>query len=478
MKSGTDYLKEYLIKVGWDFDEKKLKLADDTTGNFLTRLSKQIRSTQGLWSLASKIAVAGITEITKATINLLDSTAQAGEEVDKMAKRYWTTSENWRAFSSALDTLGISYEDLFFTTDEELNKFRELYSYSKSLEVPKGIEDTLVNIREIRQEFNKLKVLQQYFFRALTYYIGEDTKDEIRYWRDTIRDIVRTTTEKMPAAARIIGRGLSLILRFVSTIGKGVKFIWDLVSPIIQWIKDLPGQVKLIGSIMGLVLLGPLGQIIAALTMIMLLIEDYMYWKAGKHSALDWSGVDSGIENLKNTFESAKESAATIKEKAKELFDLLGIDPEFNALDILQNSLEGIEWLIEQITKGIENIVSFGEMLTGEKSFSEFSKQFTKNIFENKEGGFIDKLVDWGFNKLGIERKDQNIPLITDTQALLDAGIIKQGAQSVKNTANSISIDSHDTYNVNSVEEADSLIGVATRRIVKSLNAELSPVVR
>ena len=473
MKSKTDYLKEYLVKIGWDFDNKSIKLADETTNNFLTRLGKRIQGTQELWGLASKFAIASITEITKSTIQLLDSTAQASEQVDKLAKRYWTTSNNWRAFSAALDTLGISYEDLFWTTEEELNKFRELYAYGKSLEPPAALEETLKDIRGIRQEFNKLKVLSQYFFRALSYYIGEDTKEEIKYWKNTLQNIVKVISEKMPDAARKLGRALSLVLRFVSVIGRRVQAIYNVVKPIIDWVADLPGQVKLVGSIMGLVLLGPLGQIIAALTMIMLLIEDYMYWKAGKHSALDWSKFDSGIGELKDKFDSAKESISSIKEKISELFGLLGIETKFSALDVLKTILDAISWTVEQISNGLQNIVDLVDTLQGKKTFSEFSGDFTKRVMGNKEGGFIDKLIDWGFGKLGIERKDIGIPSI-DEQSLVSSGILG-AANSVKKVANNIVVNSNDTFNVNSVDEAASLVEYNAQRIVKSINTGLSP---
>lgn len=473
MKSKTDYLKEYLVKIGWDFDKKEIDLADKTTSNFLVRLGKQIKGTHELWGLATKFAIAGLTEITKSTIQLLDSTAQASEQVDKLAKSFWTTSNNWRAFSAALDTLGISYEDLFWTTEEELNKFRELYAYGKSLEPPAALEETLKDVRGIRQEFNKLKVLNNYFFRALSYYIGEDTKEEIKYWKNTLQSIVKTITEKMPDAARKLGRALSLVLRFVSVIGRGVQTIYNLVKPIIDWIGDLPGQVKLVGSIMGLVLLGPLGQIIAALTMIMLLIEDYMYWKAGKHSALDWSKFDSGIGDLKDKFDSAKESISTIKDKISELFGFLGIEKKFSALDVLQGILDGISWTVEQITNGLQTIVDLIDTLQGKKSLNDFSGNVTKRVFGNKEGGLIDKLIDWSFGALGIERKDVNIPTV-DEQALTSSGIVS-AASSVKKIANNIIVNSNDTFNVNSVDEAASLVEYNAQRIVKSINTGLSP---
>lgn len=474
MKSGTDYLKEYLIKVGWDFDSQSLKIEQNTTGKFISSLLKQFKEVESLGKVAFKAVASDIYYITKETIKLVESQALLSEQIDIQAKKFWTTSENWRAFSGALDTLGIQYKDLFWTTQEQLDKFRELYSLGKSLEPPKAIEETLRDVRSIVQEFNKLKVVGQYFFRALTYYIGEDTKDEIRYWRNTVRDIVKLTAEKMPDAARVIGRALSLVLRFVSAIGRGIKFIYELVSPLIRWISDLPGAIKLIGSMIGLFLLGPIGKIIAALTMVMLLIEDYMYWKAGKHSAFDWSGVDNAITNVKEAFGEVGEVLTSIKEKVGGLFDFLGTEPKYLALTILQTILDAISATVTETVKGVETLLDLLGFVTGKTSFKEFGKILYDRYTPEREwmNNFVLDYVlpEDVANKLRIKYG-------RDEEVLQDSGIITTGRTSMSNQ-NNITIDSHDTYNVNSTEEADSLIGVATRRIVKSLNSELSPVVR
>ena len=478
--SSKDYLKEYLVKIGWDFDEKKLNLAEAKSDSLLGKVvqfGKQLYKTEGLWKAATNVALAGLKEITESTISLIDATAVQSEQVDKMAKRYWTTANNWRAFSTALDTLGIEYEDLFFTTEEELNKFRELYAFSKSLEVPKGVEDTLVKVREIRQEFNNLKVLGQYFLRALTYYIGEYAKDDLIYWRNTIRDIVNLLTKKMPDAARVLGRALSIVLKTVSAIGK--VFV-NVIGPILRKVEEIPNSIKLIGTMLTLVLLGPLGKIIAAISMIMLLIEDYMYWKAGKHSAFDWSGIDTAFGNLKETFVGIKDDLSVIKDKFDGIFNRLKENVPITALDILQAALEGIAWLIDQISKGIDNIVNFGQFVTGKKSFNEFLEDFMGNVYDNTEGGLVDKIIDKVTEVAGFERKDKDIPhySMAELRAMSDAGVVKTTDQGRTVRSNSVTIDSHDTFNVNSVEEANSLVGLATDRIIKSLNSGLSPALR
>ena len=113
-------------------------------------------------------------------------------------------------------------------------------------------------------------------------------------------------------------------------------------------------------------------------------------------------------------------------------------------------------------------------LLTGKTSFKELGKTLYERYAPEREwmNNFVlDYVLPEDIaNKIRIDYG-------RDEEVLQDSGIITTGRTSRSNQ-NNITIDSHDTYNVNSTEEADSLIGVATRRIVKSLNSELSPVVR
>ena len=533
MASGTDYLKEYLIKVGWDFDKNAMKLTGDEIKNFVSNTISSINEVRESYSLATKVALNGIFKITGAVVGLLDKQAQLGESIDKQAKRFWTTAENWRAFSTSLETLGIKYEDLFFTTQEELNKFRELYAFSKSLEVPKGINDTLVTIRSIRQEFNKLQVLVQYFFRALTYYIGENTKDELLYWRNTLREFVKFAAQKMPEVARVLARALSLILNVMSAVGR--VFV-NVIKPIIKWISEIPNHIKLIGFILSLSLLGPLGKIIAAITIIMLLIEDYMYWKAGKHSAFDWGVFDEKVgsfkekfDELKGTFSDLKNEFNDFKEQIKPFLDELKKDAKFLAIEALKMAFDSLLYVVDQVVDGLKNIVDLVEVIRGEKSFMEYAEDLTGRTFEYKEGSLVDKMID---ALVGAEnRKDKEIPSITDpdvrekyinehkddsgvkltefvakaftwlrdksvtaskkyndymnapaiesdAQVLRTSGILTNTRERGGTRNSNINIDSHDIFNVNSVDEANSIIAESQRRIVNAMNNELSPVLR
>ena len=528
MAAGVDYLKEYLIKVGWDFDNNAMKLSADEIKKFISSTVNQINGLKESYSLATKAAISGVFALAGAVTNLLDKQAQLSEQIDKEAKRKWTTPESWRAFSTSLETLGIEYEDLFWTTEEELNKFKELYAFSKSLEVPKGIDETLRTVRSIRQEFNKFTILVQYFFRAVTYYIGENTKSELIYWRDTLRSFVNFLASKMPDAARILARALSLVLNFISAIG---RLSIRVFKPIVEWITRIPSEIKLIGATIGLVLLGPLGKVIAALTMIMLLVEDYMYWKAGKHSAFDWGYLDTKAGEFGDTFNNIKKDLSDIWEKSKDvrksikdIIDKLKEPVEFIFFGTLKDILDGIE-------DTLKNIVGLIDVITGKKSLTDFVKDIYKNALDLPEGGLLDTVRDQAlekakrdpllgrfFNKEEKDEKKQsniyeqtnNAPKdsrdkkdiidtlkgffikissyneksngiqisINDENAARSSGI-SVNSNTEKGTRNSnITIDSHDTFNVSSPEEANSIIGESTRRIVNALNNELSPVLR
>ena len=370
--------------------------------------------------------------------------------MDKMAKQYWTTAENYKAFSTSLETLGIKYQDLFWTTQEELDRFKELYALGKSLEVPEAINETLRDVRDIRQEFNKLKVVSTYFFKAVAYYIGQYSGKEIKSFRDTIRSIVNAITKRMPEAARFLGKALGVVVNTVSAISKLAKTIYNVVKPVFGWIKEAPTWIKLIGIALLAWLKGPLGLIIAGISFLMLLIDDYMGWKNGKKSWLDWSMFDAGLEKAKGFIDDLKVKVDVLKDSFKELFDFLSQVFDFPSLSELRKELqlakENVQWWLDKL---------------GWK----------------KDPSPDDSQSDWWRKLSGGYKGTQsytNPGTSANEAAVRASGIRGTAGGNVNNVT--LNADSHDTINVNSVDEAISLQKKNRQNYIDALNSGMSPI--
>ena len=384
------------------------------------------------------------------TKDLLDKQAKLGADMDKMAKQYWTTAENYKAFSTSLETLGIKYQDLFWTTQEELDRFKELYALGKSLEVPEAINETLRDVRDIRQEFNKLKVVSTYFFKAVAYYIGQYSGKEIKSFRDTIRSIVNAITKRMPEAARFLGKALGVVVNTVSAISKLAKTIYNVVKPVFGWIKEAPTWIKLIGIALLAWLKGPLGLIIAGISFLMLLIDDYMGWKNGKKSWLDWSMFDAGLEKAKGFIDDLKVKVDVLKDSFKELFDFLSQVFDFPSLSELRKELqlakENVQWWLDKL---------------GWK----------------KDPSPDDSQSDWWRKLSGGYKGTQsytNPGTSANEAAVRASGIRGTAGGNVNNVT--LNADSHDTINVNSVDEAISLQKKNRQNYIDALNSGMSPI--
>lgn len=429
-------LKDYLVRIGWKLDEDGLKRSDEKVTGTLKEWAKTIHNLRNTtMKNATSFAISAISSVTGLIIDQTVALAEEDMVLQKQAMHWFTTTEKARAFQGALDQLGLSYSDLFWTTKEQLQQFNELYELGKRLEVPEALNDTLKQVRAITQEIRKFGTIKTYFKRAVAYFIGQYAGDEIGYWLQVIRDFVKLSEEKMPQIAQKVGRALSVILNAVSGVAKAAKSVWDVLKNIIGTISSIPGLLATLSVAIGIFLLGPLGRVITAISLIALLIEDFMYWKAGKKSALgelfgDYN--DSPFSTLEGSLSGLTNAISDVFVKLEEIgaFDfagsalLKGLKLLGEAAGILADSLAStigfLTWMIDKPQETWDTI---------KNNFSGiFDKDTWKHIFGNMEfSGWLPDYI-----------KGLQTTPITNTNAL----------------TSSVLIDSHDTITVASAKEA------------------------
>ena len=149
MAGKVESLKEYLVKLGWDVDElglsklqnglSKVERSADSIGNkFVKNFAKAGTAVGGF-----------LLTITSGTAKFMSNVATADLATERWARRMWTTEENARSLTTALDAMGASYEDIFYMTPEEYRNMLELKNFSSSLKAPADVEKTLKQIGSV-----------------------------------------------------------------------------------------------------------------------------------------------------------------------------------------------------------------------------------------------------------------------------------------------------------------------------------------
>lgn len=298
----AESLKEYLVKLGWDLDEKGFRKAIEQFSNFegkadgfVGKLTKRLATAGGIvFSIISSTAVA--------TGKLLDSVSDADRATERFARRMWTTKENARSFLTALDAMDAEYEDIFYMTPEEYQRFISLKNFGQGLEAPAELNETLKLVRDIQYEFSRLKVIANYGTQWIAYYIGRYMGADLEEIGTKFRDFNDWLTQHIPPIAEKISRILTTIIRLGKT---GVRFITDLVNVLGKlWDKMSDGTKATVGfgaAFLGLLKMGPIGLFIGALFLILTLLEDFYNWKDGKPSAFTgmWEDLSGWMDKVK-----------------------------------------------------------------------------------------------------------------------------------------------------------------------------------
>lgn len=361
MPGPIESMAEYLVKIGWDTDELGFNKAIDKVKSFETGFIKSIAN------------------ISSAIVELVSETAKIDLATERMARQYWISEQAARSLSTSLDALGMSYEDLFYATDEQYDRFLKLNNYAKQLEksTSADVDKTLVQVRDIQYEFSKMKVWFTYFTREVVYQISRYVDlDKIRSNLKYINDLLM---KNLPKIAEWVGKIFSWVWRLGST---GLKVIYTLLKGIFDILGiDGVAAIGLFGGAIKLLKSGPLGWLIFALTGLLLLIEDFMTWKSGGKSAL--SGLWEEIGQEGGLLDTTKESVGNLLKEFKDLIDtilkLFGFEDYFDVFGfVIKTALNIIEGAAKLAATALGLVHDAIDLLTGD--FSLEDSKFVKNI--------------------------------------------------------------------------------------------------
>lgn len=409
-------LKEYLVKIGWDVDNISFQNANEQINKFNRLAELSVKSLGMAFTSAGLLIFDTIFSITESMWSLVSSTAEADLRVETFARRMWTTEQNARSLTTALDALGMEYNDLFYTTEEQFRRFLSLNALGKTLEAPAELDETLVKVRNIQFEISKMKMIFQYASRWVVYYLGEMFGDDLDSAQQKLSNFNNFLIEKIPKFTKAIAEFFGVFYRLARSV------IWALEgigSAAVSSFGNLEtsgvSALMTIATVATLVSKGPLGIFLLVLGSILLLLEDFMVWQKGGKSLFDWSSVSNMLGNMEGKLDDTADRFQTLIDKVDKFFKMfhlneaamLFVETFFQALEV---ALDGTNIAMDLLIGLFDILLGDFESLANNKLFQDinslldtlFGEGFTSNFKDNFIGGFTWEPPDILKNLFGI----------------------------------------------------------------------------
>lgn len=342
-------LQEYLVSLGAEVDEKG------------------IAKIHGALSTTKKAAL-GVTTALAAVVTMIAKTSVSLDETsrkyEQMARAQKKSTEEIRAQETALKVMGKTLKEV--QADKVLNaQYEALLKVGKGLALPEASGGTLV-LRDIIGTIEELRLKGTYALQWINHHLLNKLYYPLSRLRNGLQNFSMKLSANFPSWTEKIATGLSYIVRLF---GAGVEGVADLVG----WIAKLPPEIKLVGEAIGIAFgvskLGPVGMTIAAITGLLLLLEDFYTWKNGTGpSRLGdfWQSISDGTllspEGVQAFLGRLDEVFGNVTEKVGQFLDI--------GTDITGKITEGISsfdaeaagetlaGVVSKIILGIENVIN------------------------------------------------------------------------------------------------------------------------
>jgi hypothetical protein len=374
-----DVLKEYLVSIGFVVNTAQH-----------TAITRQIKDLEKLFNgstasmsanmvTAAKYMSEAILVVSGAIYKMVSQAARAQIEYQKFGTRMWMNTKVAKDFKIALDAMNESMEDIAWNK-ELRGQFKELMNMSKELRTPADASLRFKNMREILFSFKQLRVEITYAVEWISYYLlkyFDKPLEKVRKTLDGLHDKIRLN---MPTWTNNVAKFLATIINIGGHAVRFIKDVWDGLNRI--WDSFTPGTKKVllaIAAITAAINMGPIGQIITAISTLLLLIDDYYGWREGKNSALGdiWTELDTPIRSLTDALIDAGEATGMLIDLFLKLFGLYDSDKPAKMKkfwDLVGQAIDNVADQIRLIASAVKVIAGIFSLSWDAKGRAELKK--------------------------------------------------------------------------------------------------------
>ena len=344
--STIDYIKSYMVKVGVDVDqvsfskfdgaikstEKRVEELAEKMAHGDTKISKFQAKIFSLIKGFGKLSSAMVT----ASIGIgkfLQNTVDSDMEMQKLARRFYISTDRAKALQNTLDAMNLSLADLqdVAYNPELLAQYKEIFSLAKSFKAPDDLKNTFKEVRSIFKEFQKFNLIFQVFKERVAYFIYKVVQGPARAFKkwfsifnnNFAKNVDRWSSKIgliLGMIMRLTGRLIEFIVRGIDRLAEAWNRVWNLIP------ENMRKWVIGIGGLMALYKMGPMGAILGATA----LYDDYRTFKEGGNSNNFlkplWTKLDQLLSLLNDLLEKMNSLFSAIKNSR--IGKWLGLEPD------------------------------------------------------------------------------------------------------------------------------------------------------
>lgn len=348
----TDIIREYLIKLGVDISANEISKMDEA----LDKMDKGIVSFFKRWNNAFLHIGKAYTKIVSRVLKFNTEIAQNDMYLQRWAKTMYLTADSARALDRTLSAMGLDVEDLKdVALNPELTKqYKELLQLSKSLTVGESFDKAAKHFREINFEFQKTKVILEYFRERIVAYTWKFMESSAgKNLQKLLSNLNQFGINIMDKVAQKVGLFFSKIITVATRLMELGQGIYNtFVKPIMSFFDSMGSWGKIFTSTfaeIGLAILsGPFGKAFLAIQKFVELIDDIIVWEQGGKSA--FGGLwDTLFPNVKKQPEGTPQAQGFVTKeewgKVNPIYRPFGYLGEFVG-NIPRYMVEGVDyWL-------------------------------------------------------------------------------------------------------------------------------------
>lgn len=377
-----DVIKSYLVSLGYHVDVPSFQNAKGTMGEMEKVVSKFSDSSVLKFAAAGAAGTGFVSAAVAALQYFTVGVANADLQNEMFARRMWMSKDAAVSYKNSLDALGVSLQDLYLSP-ELMNKFTQLRQQASTMAPPGGFSEAMKGIRSITFEWQRFKLEASYAVYWVGYYLTKYLSGPMFGLKGGLKEINDSITANMPKWTKNVAQFLSWLTRLGNSAylaGKSIRDIWNSLGDSTKKVAGITA------GFFALLKMGPVGWIIAGLTTLLLLLDDFYTYEQGGKSALPklWEWVDQ--------FKKSLQDDGTISDFKENLEDLSG-----NLLDVATNigkildyfaELVGYDSVLKMFLTGLntllENTSSFLATIAG--SLKDIHGYLTDNPEESKQG--------------------------------------------------------------------------------------------
>lgn len=321
-------IESYLIALGVDIDKSDFAEADKA----INGLSAKITSNAAQWGKASGIVIGAISGIVGSITGMVASASKQDLAMQKYATSMMISTGQATKMKEALDALGESAADV--QTNMELrSRYNALLQDAQSITPDGDYSSVMKQVRDVMFEFTRLKQEASYAIKWISYYLVKDFIGPLEKAGFSLRSMNEYIKNNMPRITRNIadGRGYLIniglnFMRALKTLGMGLLNIWN----------RLPHSIKVtavaMGAFFALLRASPVGRLVAVISMLLLLLDDFYAYMDGKESELGpywqklidfWNSISDDVNAATDAIFNFLNAVSESKELA-EFTDALG----------------------------------------------------------------------------------------------------------------------------------------------------------